>query len=177
MLLVAQRGKSKRWLPGKLRTQTSFALPAPEPAEDEQNKHAAAAEVVRLTGSQAQQPSRHEQDAVAIQSAYRGYLVRPRPSVASSVKTCRVVGWQTNGFQARRALRARKGLVRLQALIRGQAVRRQTAATLRGLESLMKIQARHRGGGPPHPDDLLLMRRELYAAAVHVSLCLPPTTP
>ena len=83
--------------------------------------------------------------------------------------------------QARRALRALKGLVRLQALIRGQAVRRQTAATLRGLESLMRIQARHRSraGGPDHPaaldgnddDDAFLLRRgrELYAAAVHVS--------
>jgi len=84
--------------------------------------------------------------------------------------------------QARRALRALKGLVRLQALIRGQAVRRQTAATLRGLESLMRIQARHRSraGGPDHPaaldgnddDDaafLLRRGRELYAAAVHVS--------
>ena len=77
---------------------------------------------------------------------------------------------------------ALKGLVRLQALIHGQAVRRQTAATLRGLESLMRIQARHRSraGGPDHPaaldgnddDDaafLLRRGRELYAAAVHVS--------
>ena len=77
---------------------------------------------------------------------------------------------------------ALKGLVRLQALIRGQAVRHQTAATLRGLESLMRIQARHRSraGGPDHPaaldgnddDDaafLLRRGRELYAAAVHVS--------
>lgn len=84
--------------------------------------------------------------------------------------------------QARRALRALKGLVRLQALIRGQAVRRQTAATLRGLESLMRIQARHRSraGGVDHhqqqaadDDDALLLRRgrELFAAAaaVHVS--------
>jgi hypothetical protein len=97
--LVAQRGKSKRWLPGKKprRTQTSFALPALDQqavvrqAEDEQNRHAvavavaaaaaadaavaaahAAAEVVRLAGSRSRQ---HEQAAVAIQSAHRGYLV------------------------------------------------------------------------------------------------------
>ncbi|KAF0913528.1 hypothetical protein E2562_023269 [Oryza meyeriana var. granulata] len=189
--------KSKRWMfVGKLKTQNSFALPAPEPAappveeeqirqaEDEQSKHAmavalataaaaeaavaaahAAAEVVRLTGkpaalagAQATTPTSHEHAALMIQSVYRGYL-------------------------ARRALRALKGLVRLQALIRGQAVRRQTAATLRGLESLMKIQARqrarassaaadhHLAAPPPAADgmDALLRRgRELYyAAAVH----------
>ena len=69
--------------------------------------------------------------------------------------------------------------MRLQALIRGQAVRRQTAATLRGLESLMRIQARLRsraGGVDQHQaadDDAQLLRRgrELFAAAaaVHVS--------
>lgn len=87
--------------------------------------------------------------------------------------------------QARRALRALKGLVRLQALIRGQAVRRQTAATLRGLESLMRIQARHRSraGGIDHhhlaaDDDAQLLRRgrELFAA-VHVSDTLFPCGP
>ena len=51
------------------------------------------------------------------------------------------VGRSARRVQARRGLRALKGLVRLQALIRGQAVRHQTAATLRGLESLMRIQA------------------------------------
>lgn len=120
-LLFAQKAKSKRWLPGKLRAQQSFALPAPAPAtagapadqirqaEDEQSKHAvavalataaaaeaavaaahAAAHVVRLTGQppgvahvprQVQvQEQEHERAAVAIQSAYRGYLVRRRSS-------------------------------------------------------------------------------------------------
>uniref|UniRef100_A0A0D9VU43 DUF4005 domain-containing protein n=1 Tax=Leersia perrieri TaxID=77586 RepID=A0A0D9VU43_9ORYZ len=189
-----KRVKSRRWLfVGKLKTQHSFALPAPpaaataagdeqiRQAENEQSKHAmavalataaaaeaavaaahAAAEVVRLTGKPSAlappatpPPSSHEHAALMIQSVYRGYL-------------------------ARRALRALKGLVRLQALIRGQAVRRQTAATLRGLESLMKIQARQRAraagagaaasplAGDAAMDALLRRGRELYyAAAVH----------
>lgn len=41
-------------------------------------------------------------------------------------------------------MRALKGLVLLQALVRGQAVRRQTNITLRSLQSLIKIQSHAR---------------------------------
>ena len=64
--------------------------------------------------------------------------------------------------------------MRLQALICGQAARRQTTATLWGLESLMRIPARHcsRVGGLDHPaapDDTFPLRhgRDLYVAVVH----------
>ncbi|CAK9185139.1 unnamed protein product [Ilex paraguariensis] len=54
--------------------------------------------------------------AIKIQSAYRGYL-------------------------ARKALRALKGLVRLQAIIRGRAVRRHAISTLKCLQSIVNIQS------------------------------------
>lgn len=47
-------------------------------------------------------------------------------------------------FQARKALHALRGLVKLQALVRGHLVRKQTTATLRGMHALMAIQVRAR---------------------------------
>ncbi|CAJ1961050.1 unnamed protein product [Sphenostylis stenocarpa] len=47
-------------------------------------------------------------------------------------------------YLARRALHALRGLVKLQALVRGYLVRKQTTATLRGMHALMAIQVRAR---------------------------------
>ncbi|XP_020590135.1 LOW QUALITY PROTEIN: protein IQ-DOMAIN 14-like [Phalaenopsis equestris] len=144
-----KKERRKRWLFGRLKTKFSPALPPPSllrlrslrEAEEEQNKHAVAvavataarpgarpaalaaaqvaAQVVRLAGNTLSYHKTQEVAAIKIQIAFRGYL-------------------------ARRALRALKGLVKLQALIRGQAVRRQTNITLKGLKSLMKIQSQAR---------------------------------
>ncbi|KAL6129669.1 hypothetical protein ACLB2K_073018 [Fragaria x ananassa] len=148
--------KRRRWVFGRLKIKRLPSTTAPAPpsplkektlneAEEEQSKHDlnvaiastaaaeaavaaahAAAEVVWLTGLKSRneatewehQCERETQElaAVKIQTAFRGYL-------------------------AKKALRALKGIVKLQAIIRGRAVRRQAMTTLKCLQSIINIQS------------------------------------
>ncbi|URE27520.1 IQ calmodulin-binding motif [Musa troglodytarum] len=76
--------------------------------------------VIGSTSSKETSNGIEEQAATKAQAAFRGYL-------------------------ARRAFRALKGIIRLQALIRGHLVRRQAVATLHAMEGIVKLQAVARG--------------------------------
>lgn len=52
--------------------------------------------------------------------------------------------WGPYVFQARRALRALRGLVRLKLLIQGQSVKRQATTTLRCMQTLARVQSQIR---------------------------------
>ncbi|KAK6249936.1 hypothetical protein SCA6_003941 [Theobroma cacao] len=78
---------------------------------------------------------KREQAATMAQAAFRGYL-------------------------ARRAFRALKGIIRLQALIRGHLVRRQAIGTLFCMMGIVKLQARVRGVMVRHSDSGLEVQKK-----------------
>ncbi|KAL5223139.1 hypothetical protein ABZP36_027852 [Zizania latifolia] len=77
-------------------------------------------------------------------------LVRPcRCGEVEDARACRVkaaivIQKAYRGYLARKALRALRSLVKLQALVRGYLVRKQTATTLHRLQALMRLQASSR---------------------------------
>ncbi|XP_021602033.1 protein IQ-DOMAIN 12 isoform X3 [Manihot esculenta] len=141
-----KKSRRWRWILGKLKLKQRPVLPSPQwiidEAAEKQRKFAVtvalataaaaeaavaaaqvAAEVVKLTGSSQSRLHFAMKDenlaAIKIQSAFRGYL-------------------------ARKALRALKGVVKLQAIVRGQVVRRQVGTKLKRLPSNTKMRSKVR---------------------------------
>ncbi|KAL7105318.1 hypothetical protein ACP275_07G036500 [Erythranthe tilingii] len=129
--------EKRRW---SFRRSSAAAPPSDAiPAESDTKKHAmavavataaaadaavaaakAAAAVIHLTTASGRSSSAFEDAAATmIQSVFRGYL-------------------------ARKALNALRGLVKLQALVRGHLVRKQATATLRCMQALVTVQSRAR---------------------------------
>ncbi|KAK1438568.1 hypothetical protein QVD17_04377 [Tagetes erecta] len=114
------QNKRSRWL----FTKSSSSSPVVTVQQDETNssvsqlqKHAAAAEPHAAAPPTSSVSVNHHFAAIIIQTSFRAYL-------------------------ARRALRALKGIVMLQAVIRGQNVRKQATITLRCMQALLRVQSR-----------------------------------
>ncbi|KAK3217933.1 hypothetical protein Dsin_011903 [Dipteronia sinensis] len=138
-----KESKRWRWVFGRLKFIQCPALTAPQKTwndtTEEQRKQAldvamataaaaeaavaaahAAAEVVRLIGTS---------------KSYNHFAERQRNSAAIKIQSA------FRAHLARKALRALKGLVKLQAIVRGRAVRRQVITTLKWLPSNAKRQS------------------------------------
>ncbi|XWS74721.1 hypothetical protein CRYUN_Cryun01aG0022200 [Craigia yunnanensis] len=158
----------RKWMFGRFRTKRLASLTASSPprdrtkseTEEEQGKHAltvaiataaaaeaavaaaqVAAEVVRLTSTP---QSKHKCEGETEERT-----VDLKPDFSSSNEHERKIQELATtkiqatfrGYLARKALGALKGIVRLQAIIRGWAVRRQAMTTLKCLQSVVNIQS------------------------------------
>lgn len=142
-----QKIKRRKWLFGRLkRTKTLPSVSTPTQSKS-----------IQITEHQTEEKQSKFEDEVS-KDGFEGENELPKCSEIITndeeitqlnsqhqihLQTIAVIKIQTvyRGYLARKALRAMKGFVRLQAIIRGRAVRRQAMTTLKCLQSIAKIQS------------------------------------
>ncbi|KAH0730836.1 hypothetical protein KY285_001742 [Solanum tuberosum] len=165
------KGKRKGWVFTRLKIRRLVATSALSPprerrhqkAEEKQNKHAIKVDVETINESNADAETPIvEAEIATFKEGIESICHRPKNETLvlskmtihgqetkyfylyeRRIENLAAIKIQTafRGYLARKALRALKGLVRLQAIVRGRAVRRQAIATLRSLQSIVNIQS------------------------------------
>ncbi|WVZ96026.1 hypothetical protein U9M48_041715 [Paspalum notatum var. saurae] len=128
-------------------------------SEQEQSKHVTVEEAPAAPAQTSVPPPAvpsEELAAIKIQTAFRGYLVmcRQLANLASS-------GSWPVAVTARRALRALRGLVRLKSLVEGNSVKRQSASTLRCMQTLSRVQSQIRSRRAKMSEENQALQRQL----------------
>ncbi|GMJ14497.1 IQ-domain 11 [Hibiscus trionum] len=126
-----KKEKRRKWMFGRSRTKRLTAPPG-DTTKDEHTVAIAAASVAEEAVSAATLRSEHICDEQTENEQKRNVQDVAATRIQAAFRGC----------LARKALRALKGIVKLQAIIRGTAVRRQAMTTLKCLESIVNIQSR-----------------------------------
>lgn len=158
-----KKEKKKRWFFQRLKIKRLASLAPPSPleertlseAEEEQIKHSLS---VAIASAADEEQSKHAlsvaiASTAAAEAAADAHIAAevfqltstPQSTHQYEEKTQQIAAIKIQtafrGYLARKALRALKGLVKLQAIIRGRAVRRQAISTLKSLQSIVNIQS------------------------------------
>ncbi|KAL5787940.1 hypothetical protein ACOSP7_004889 [Xanthoceras sorbifolium] len=134
---VEQKSKRWRWVSGRLKFRQFPVLTAPQKTwnetTEEQRKQALNVAMATMVAAEAAVAAAHTAAEVVrligTSKCYNHFTERQRNSAAIKIQSA------FRAHLARKALRALKGLVKLQAIVRGRAVRRQVITTLKWLPS------------------------------------------
>lgn len=160
-----KKEKRKKCLFGRLKNKRFPSIEAPPPLKEtrlcepeEHNKHALTVAIASAAAAEAAFTA--VQVAVEVVRFQSAYQCKGKPEEVKLVQTKHNASQLTHnykleieessaikiqttfrGYIARKALKALKGIVKLQAIIRGRGVRRQAMSTLKCLQSIVSIQS------------------------------------